>query len=184
VAGQPVIRGDRLNFSHSAPVGLWWVTPFNAAAMERGQLVEVCPPDQPIIHRVAERGYLKQGSCADTHVAPLLKAIGAIPGDWISVEQGRAVSINGDTAPNSTALPTLPGWPDGIYNVPDEQVWLFSTYTSSSFDSRYFGPVNIANIRGGAQPVLVNGNVADMMRVSRRGQLSSVVRPHPTHTRP
>jgi hypothetical protein len=37
-------------------------------------------------------------------------------------------------------------------------VWLLSSYDPGSFDSRYFGPVPAANIRGQAIPVLIAGD--------------------------
>lgn len=157
--------GLRVNFSHSAPIGVWRVSGFQAAALARGELVEVCPPDAPIVQLMVDRGYLDRGNCATTHVAPLLKAVGAVPGDTVIVQHGRAVAVNGQAVPNTTALPTLPAWPDGTYTVPSGHVWLFSTYTPVSFDSRYFGPVAIASIRGRARPVLVLGDAAEMARV-------------------
>lgn len=157
--------GLRVNLSHSAPVGVWRVSAFHAAELARGELVEVCPPDAPIVHLMVDRGYLDRGNCAATRVAPLLKAVGAVPGDTVIVQHGNAVAVNRQPVPNTEALPTLPAWPDGSYVVPAGHVWLFSTYTPASFDSRYFGPVAIAHIRGRASPVLVAGNVTNMARV-------------------
>ena len=157
--------GLRVNLSHSAPVGVWRVSEFHAAELARGELVEVCPPDAPIVQLMVDRGYLDRGNCATTRVAPLLKAIGAVPGDTVTVQHGSAVAVNGQPVPNTTAIATLPAWPDGTYVVPKGHVWLFSTYTPVSFDSRYFGPVAIASIRGRARPVLVHGDAADMARI-------------------
>jgi type IV secretory pathway protease TraF len=39
--------------------------------------------------------------------------------------------------------------------VPPGQVWLLSGHDSRSFDSRYFGPVPVANVQGVARPVWV-----------------------------
>lgn len=158
--------GLRVNLSHSAPMGIWRVTPTNPDALTRGELVEVCPPDLPIVQLMVERGHLERGDCAVTHVAPLLKSVGAISGDTVLVEKGRAVRVNLYSIPNSAASPALPSWPDGLYVVLPGQVWLFSTYTDASFDSRYFGPVDVAHLRGKAAPVLVDGNAANMARVT------------------
>lgn len=157
--------GLRMNLSHSAPVGVWRVSAFHAVELARGELVEVCPPDAPIVRLMVDRGYLDRGNCAATRVAPLLKAVGAVPGDTVTVRHGSAVTVNRQPVPNTEALPTLPAWPDGVYTVQPGHVWLFSTYTPVSFDSRYFGPVAITSIRGRASPVLVAGNVADMARI-------------------
>ena len=40
------------------------------------------------------------------------------------------------------------------------EVWLFSSYSAGSFDSRYFGPVVLASVRGIARPVVVIGDPA------------------------
>ncbi len=167
IVNQMVGIGLRINLSHSAPIGVWRVSPFDAAKLVRGELVEVCPPAAPIVKLMVDRGYLDRGNCASTHVTPLLKAVGALPDDTVTIQHGSAVAVNGQPVPNTAAMASLPAWPDGTYIVQPGHVWLFSTYTSVSFDSRYFGPVAIASIRGKAIPVLVHGEVADMARVGR-----------------
>lgn len=158
--------GLRLNLSHSGPVGIWRVGPFDSSTVARGELVEVCPPAQPIVQVMVQRGYLDRGDCEGTNIAPLLKAVGAVPGDRVTVAKGRAVAVNGQPLPNTEALEHLPAWPDGTYPVQPGQVWLFSTYTPVSFDSRYFGPVELASVRGRAAPVLVHGKADDMARIN------------------
>ena len=152
--------GLRLNFTDSAPHGLWLVQPVEAASIKRGELVEVCPPASPVVRLMGERGYLSPGNCEDSGVIPLLKPVSAVAGDIIQFEPNHPVTINGVLLPNTAAMPALPGWPSGCYIVQPGEVWLFSSYSEGSFDSRYFGPVLLTNVRGIARPVVVIGDLA------------------------
>lgn len=153
--------GFRLNFTDSAPLGLWRVHPF--AAVERGELVEVCPPSLPIVRVMADRGYLGPGDCT-AGVVSLLKPIAAVPGDTVTVRAGQPLQVNGKVLPWTEPMATLPGWPEGSYVVAEGNVWLLSTYSKGSFDSRYFGPVPVANVRGQAAPVMVKGDTKNMTK--------------------
>jgi conjugative transfer signal peptidase TraF len=146
--------GLRLNFTDSAPHGLWIERP--AEHIQRGMLVSVCPPDTPIAKSV-----LAFGTCPETNVMPLMKAIAAIPGDTVRLRRGRLATVNDKELPNTAARDSIPAWPDGEYIVKPGQVWVFSTYSPKSFDSRYFGPVPDKNIRGEAIPILVKRKTLD-----------------------
>jgi len=158
--------GLRFNFTHSAPSGLWHVQRTDVSALGRGELVEVCPPASTIVRLMADRGYLEPGDCAETNVTPLLKPIAAVAGDRVTIAQGRAVTVNGHTLPNTAPMKAIPAWQDGSYTVAPGQVWLFSTYSAGSFDSRYFGPVNIASVRARATPILIGGDAKNMTLVA------------------
>lgn len=155
--------GLRVNFTESAPVGLWRVHPVDTVA--RGELVEVCPPSLPIVTVMADRGYLDPGDCP-AGVLTLLKPVAAASGDTVSIRNGHPVEVNGHALPDTEPMPAIPGWPDGTYTVDEGHIWLLSTYSAGSFDSRYFGPVPVANVRGRAAPVLVKGDPADMTKVA------------------
>ncbi|ATS74301.1 conjugal transfer protein TraF [Salmonella enterica subsp. enterica serovar Infantis] len=152
--------GLRLNFTDSAPHGLWLVQTAGAASIKRGELVEVCPPALPVVRLMAERHYLTAGNCDDTGLTPLLKPVSAVPGDTVQLEPGQPVKVNGVALPNTAAMPAVPSWPAGRYTVQPGQAWLFSSYNAGSFDSRYFGPVELASVRGIAQPLAISGDVA------------------------
>lgn len=152
--------GLRLNFTASAPHGLWRVQAGQTASIKRGELVEVCPPASPIVSLMGKRGYLMPGDCEHTGVTPLLKPVSAVAGDAIQFDPGHPVSVNGIALPNTVAMPALPGWPAGRYVVQPGEVWLFSSYSTGSFDSRYFGPVALTSVRGIAHPVAVIGDLA------------------------
>lgn len=152
--------GLRLNMTDSAPHGLWLVRAADVASIKRGELVEVCPPAAPVVSIMAQRGYLSPGNCAGVEVTPLLKPVSAVPGDTIRLQQGHPILVNGVALPNTVAMPAIPAWPDGTYTVEQGQAWLFSSYSAGSFDSRYFGPVQLATVRGIASPVAVQGDPA------------------------
>lgn len=153
--------GFNMNFSGSAPVGVWKERPIGKT-LKRGDLVGVCPPDSPVVARMAAMKQTPQWDCINTGLSPLLKAIGAVSGDLVVIRQRYPVLVNGNALPNTISSPKLPAWPDGKYRVKPGEVWLFSTYHSQSFDSRYFGPVSIKNIKVRAEPVLVAGNSNNM----------------------
>lgn len=154
-----VASGVIFNFTDSAPTGLWIIEPLHNLSVKRGTLIAVCPPDSYLVRAVADFRLLPQGDCPGANVAPLLKPAAAVSGDVVRLYKGELATVNGITLPNTIAKSTLPSWPNGEYLVKPGEVWLFSSYSKDSFDSRYFGPVSVANIRGLAAPLLVNGNV-------------------------
>ncbi|MFZ2316069.1 MAG: S26 family signal peptidase [Gammaproteobacteria bacterium] len=153
--------GLRLNLTDSAPHGLWYVHILTTmTTIKRGELVEVCPPASSIVRLMAEQGHLSSGNCKDTKTTPLLKPISAIAGDVVQFKAGQPVTVNGITLPNTAAKKNIPCWAAGKYVVQAGEVWLFSSYSPNSFDSRYFGPVALSSVRGVARAIAVNGNVA------------------------
>lgn len=143
-----------MNFTESAPTGIWTKKPIQS--ISKGTLVVFCAPpsDIPMTH----------GDCPDTFNAPLLKPVAAVAGDTVKISRGLPATVNGHALPNTAAHPSMKAWPDGEYIVRDGQVWLFSSYSPKSFDSRYFGPVNLSAVRGEAVPLLVWGDTAAMTR--------------------
>ncbi|OKP00832.1 S26 family signal peptidase [Xenorhabdus eapokensis] len=154
-------QGFRLNFTDSAPHGLWRVRLGN---IKRGVLVDVCPPALPIVRLMAERGYLSAGDCAGSDILPLLKSVSAVQGDIVHLQKGQPATVNGTVLPNTAAMPAVPAWPDGDYVVNPGEIWVFSSYSAGSFDSRYFGAVALDSVRGVAVPVAVWGNTEAMTR--------------------
>lgn len=154
--------GLRVNLTASAPIGIWRVTSLTAGTIARGELVEACPSDAPIVGLMREHAYIAAGDCGLAGVARLLKRVAAVAGDRVTLHSGQPARVNGSPLPNTVASARIPAWPDGEYIVPPGQVWLFSSHSAGSFDSRYFGPVPMANVRGRAWPILIRGNAATM----------------------
>lgn len=132
------------NASASAPVGLWRVAP--DTPVERGDMVVAWAP-APWRGLAARRRYLPAN-------VPLLKRVAAGPGDrvcafeaWIFIE-GRlaATRLRADRAGRP-----LPGW-HGCRTLGNGSMLLLMD-DPGSFDGRYFGPTERANIVGKATPL-------------------------------
>jgi conjugative transfer signal peptidase TraF len=106
-------------------------------------LAEFCPAE-PFASLAISGGYRSSGSCQDGAL-PLVKPVVADSGDIVEFSAG-GMAVNGRLLPNSAPLTTdskgrpLIPWPFGRYTVAPGTVWVASSYSPKSFDSRYFGP--------------------------------------------
>ncbi|AUX79336.1 conjugative transfer signal peptidase TraF [Sinorhizobium fredii] len=146
------LGGFRLNLTPSEPLGLWRIeAPSRAIAV--GNLVFVCPPVTPLFEEARRRSYLVRGLCPGG-VAPLIKAIAALPGQNVEIDED--VRIDGRLLPSSRlrkidgAGRPLKSFAGGI--VPPGYLYLHSHF-KSSYDSRYFGPIPETGLLGLARPV-------------------------------
>lgn len=151
IAGSAAALGVRINGTESMPRGFWLSLPFRGD-LEPGQYVAVClPASWQVKH------YVGPGSCT-TGVAPVLKTIGAVPGDVVEMDAD-GVTINGQRLDNTAPLTAdsvgrpLAAWPFGRYVVTPGEVFLFSSYSAKSFDSRYLGPIEVERIIARAVPL-------------------------------
>jgi conjugative transfer signal peptidase TraF len=146
----------RLNVSPSVPLGLYRTVD---QPVVRGGLVVACVP-LAAARLARERSYLAGGSCPGK-VQPTLKRVGALPGDTINLGPG-AVTVNGHSLPGSATVSLdsrgrpLPHAPWGSSVVAPGEVWLLTTDSPRSWDSRYFGPVPVDQVRV-ARPLLTIG---------------------------
>jgi conjugative transfer signal peptidase TraF len=144
--------GVRINTSPSLPIGLYISTPDNGY-----NLIEFCPVE-PFASFATGRGYRSQGRCPDG-ATPLLKPVVAVPGDIVELSVG-GLSVNGTALPNTRPSATdsfgrvMPIWPFGVYAVAPGTVWVASSHHPRSFDSRYFGSIQISAIRERLRPLL------------------------------
>lgn len=146
--------GFRLNLSASIPPGVYRVTKDPVA---KGSLVLVCLP--PTLSAFARsRDYVRAGSCKDGN-APVGKVVAAAAGDTVDVTANGLI-VNGERLSNTRALANdgrgraLPHIESGRYVVRTGQIWLVSSYSTRSFDSRYFGPVPIDRIVSTVRPIV------------------------------
>jgi conjugative transfer signal peptidase TraF len=132
------------NASASVPVGLYAVA---AGTPARGELA-VVRPERGVAAYMAGRHYVPVG-------VPLLKPVAATAGATVC-RDGAVVLIEG--RPAATALRAdrrgrpLPVW-TGCRTLGADELFLLATASLSSFDSRYFGPVDAGAVVGRAVPV-------------------------------
>lgn len=128
------------NPSPSAPVGWYRLRP--DAVIARGDLVAALAPKDGAAIAI-ERQYLPPN-------IPLIKTVWAAHGEIICHENGQ-VFVRG--RPTLIVLKhdalgrTLPSR-EGCYALSKDEVFLVSTDMQTSFDSRYFGPVDLENVLG------------------------------------
>ncbi|HWG35195.1 MAG TPA: conjugative transfer signal peptidase TraF [Gemmatimonadaceae bacterium] len=141
VAGIAHRAGIRINLTDSIPRGLYRVVnrPF-----ARGSIVLVCLP-KPAADLGRARGYIPSGACDDGS-APVGKPVVATQGDTVQVFD-RGVVINGTFLSNSAPLERdsdgrpLPRLPMALHILTPDEIWLLSSHSARSYDSRYFGAV-------------------------------------------
>jgi conjugative transfer signal peptidase TraF len=127
------------------------------SSVSRSNLVVFCPAE-PFAQLSVERGYRTRGNCPDG-AEPLAKPIAARPGDIVELS-ATGTAVNGRLLPNTSPLATdtagrpLSHWTFGRHVVARGTVWVASSYSSRSFDSRYFGPVKASQVREHVRPLL------------------------------
>src|SRR5712664_4189005 len=145
--------GLRFNDSPSMPTGLYVRTSSESSA----SMVVFCPA-APFAELSVERGYRSRGNCPDG-AEPLAKPIAARAGDIVELS-ATGMTVNDRLLPNTAPLVTdtagrpLSHWPFGRYVVAPGTVWVASTYSPRSLDSRYFGPIEASQIREHVRPLL------------------------------
>jgi len=147
----------RINMTDSLPRGIYLIAPVPRNGAGRGELVVACPPR--LYAEVGRtRGYLLSGSCPGD-VAPVLKFVAAGGGDIVHLSS-EGLSVNGKLLPHTALLhadrrgnvPRHVAF--ATYRVPTDEIWLF-TPKDNGYDSRYFGPVSVANVLNVATPLLI-----------------------------
>jgi conjugative transfer signal peptidase TraF len=139
------------------PIGIW-VLAAGATRAGRGDAVSICLPDQAARTAIT-RGYIEAGACPNG-AEPLVKPVAAIGGDQVTISAA-GIGVNStqiaDTAPRTRddAGRVLHPMQPGSYRVAPDELWLLSGHDPRSFDSRYFGPIPLANVVGVVYPLWV-----------------------------
>jgi len=137
--------GVHLNTTASMPLGVWRET---AEYSARNSVVETCIPE-PAAHLARARDYLPFGLCPGW-VQPVLKYVAAVEDDAVELSSA-GMKVNGALLPHTAPQDRdshgrpLQAWPFGRYIVPHNEVWLIVPLPRS-FDSRYFGPVDVRGL--------------------------------------
>lgn len=133
------------NPSDSVPRG--WYRVESADELRRGDTVLVRLPAR-VQAFAAQRSYLPHG-------VPLLKRIEALPPQRVCLI-GRVVFVDGHAVATALAHDSqhrsLPTW-SGCRALAAGEVFLLSDSHPASFDSRYWGPINVTTVIGNARPL-------------------------------
>lgn len=152
------VFGITTNSTVSMPVGLW-TSHSVSSPLRRGDIVVICATSDPrFAYYVGP--YVGPGHC--NGLEPMLKPIAAVAGDMVEVTEA-GVIVNGGLIAHS-ARQTADGkgrsmaalFPpiEGKQAVVDGTVWLIAP-TDKSFDSRYFGALQVSAVIAKAYPLLV-----------------------------
>lgn len=146
--------GLRINVTPSIPLGLYVRT---GAGPALGLIAEFCPSGMSAEESERYRGFGL--ACPDRNI-PLLKPVVAEPGDHVEFSE-TGMRVNGRRLPN-TAPRQIDGkgrliraWPAGEYTVEAGKIVVASSYHSGSYDSRYLGPISVADVRSTLRPLWV-----------------------------
>ena len=132
------------NASDSVPIGWYRITPLDTEAntipVDRIVLVDL--PDE-VAALADQRGYLPLD-------VPLLKRVGAVAPQHVCIEGGlvriACVPVAHVLLIDAQARP-LPSWTQ-CRQLVEGELFLLSTTNPASFDSRYFGSIDRANVIG------------------------------------
>lgn len=147
--------GARINTTRSIPVGLYWTS---SAPVAKGAYVLFCPPQASVFDDAMGRGYIGAGFCPGGY-GFMMKRILASENDAISIADD-GVRVNGELLPLSAPIKTdkagrpLPRYPSNSFRLGNADVLLMSDVSATSFDGRYFGPVNRSQIKSVISPVI------------------------------
>ncbi|ARO88822.1 conjugative transfer signal peptidase TraF [Nitrosospira lacus] len=147
--------GGRFNSTRSIPLGLYWLTD---DPVKKGEYVIFCPPISPLFDKARARGYIAAGFCPGDYGFMMKRVLAGA--DDLVVVAGEGVSINGKSLSASMPLEAdkagraMPRYPSGTYTLGKSELLLMSDMSATSFDGRYFGPVDLSQIKGVIRPVI------------------------------
>ena len=152
--------GVVFNCTHSAPFGLYREQFDSEAAIRSPAPYVFFCPDRRWPSMKDEPNYRDPMRTCPDGFSPLIKPVVAWPGDLVTVS-ATGVSINGRLLKNSAPIERdskgqfLRSFPVGEYRVGPKELWVVSSFSPRSFDSRYFGPIPIKSVHRWLRPLLV-----------------------------
>lgn len=152
--------GVVFNYTHSAPFGLYREEFDSEAAIhDPAPYVFFCP-DRRWPSMRGEPNYRDPMRTCPDGFSPLIKPVVAWPGDLVSVS-ANGIRVNGRPLPNSAPIERdskgqqLRPFAHGEYRVGPNELWVVSSFSTRSFDSRYFGPIPLRSVHSWLRPLLV-----------------------------
>lgn len=149
------VAGARINTTKSIPVGLYWTS---SAPVEKGAYVLWCPPKARLFDNAKESGYIGAGFCPGGF-GYMMKRVLAAKDDAVLVGDD-GVRVNGELLPHSKPIladksgRTLPRYQSSAYTLGSVELLLMSDVSDTSFDGRYFGPINRSQVQTVIRPVI------------------------------
>jgi conjugative transfer signal peptidase TraF len=147
--------GARINTTKSIPMGLYWTT---SQPVTKGAYVLLCPPQAAVFDEARTRGYITTGFCPGDY-GYLMKRVLATKDDAVSIGAD-GVRVNGALLLLSAPVKVdkagrpLPRHHPTSFTLRQSEVLLMSDVSATSFDGRYFGPVDHTQIRSVITPVV------------------------------
>ncbi len=163
IAVVAVANGFVFNCTHSAPFGLYKeIEGFPSIPHEPAPYAFFCPDNRWPFMRDQPNYRSPMRTCPDGY-APLIKPVVAWAGDIVQNSR-EGIAVNG--RPIHHTLPIdhdsrgrkIHPYPFGTYLVEPDQVWVVSSFSPRSFDSRYFGPIPIRCVRAWVRPFWVENS--------------------------
>lgn len=148
------IGGIYINTTPSLPVGLYRVVD---EPVTKGTYVAFCPPQRDVFDWAVARGYINAGNCLGGY-GQLLKRVHAVAGDTVLIDQS-GITVNGELLPNSAPIHTDAygaALPQYRFNavLGESEFLLLSDLNPHSFDARYFGVIERAQMVHVVRPVV------------------------------
>lgn len=149
------VAGARINTTRSIPVGLYWTS---NQPVKKGAYVLFCPPDTVVFSQAKQRGYIGAGFCPGNY-GYMMKRVVAMNKDEVTVSQD-GVRVNGRLLPLSEPMERDGGGrvllhhQTGRLVMSDSEWFLMSDVSRTSFDGRYFGPIQRSQIKSVIVPVV------------------------------
>jgi conjugative transfer signal peptidase TraF len=152
--------GVVFNYTHSAPFGLYREQFDSEATIHSPAPYVFFCPDRRWPQMLGEPNYRDPARTCPDGFSPLIKPVVAWPGDLVSVSTV-GISVNGRLLKNSAPIVRdskgehLRPFAVGEYRVGPKELWVVSSFSPRSFDSRYFGPIPLKSVHRWLRPLLV-----------------------------
>jgi conjugative transfer signal peptidase TraF len=152
--------GVVFNYTHSAPFGLYREQFDSEAGIHDPATYVFFCPDRRWPSMRGEPNYRDPMRTCPDGLSPLIKPVVAWPGDLVSVS-ANGISVNGQMLKNSAPIERdskgqqLHTFAAGEYRVGPKELWVVSSFSPRSFDSRYFGPIPLKSVHSWLRPLLV-----------------------------
>lgn len=150
------LAGLKINTTKSIPIGIYQLTD---VPIGKGEYVIFCPPQTALFDEARERGYIGAGSCPGNYGYMMKRVLGTGNDRIVLTDEG--LRINGSLLLLSKPLKTdkagrmMPRYSFNHYRLGKSELLLMSDVSETSFDGRYFGPVDVGQVRGVIKPLIV-----------------------------